>query len=168
MGIHKHVQRHHLYSTSTDIDNADYRGGRKRRFSNKYLCKKDTHTVMCIDVDTLNRCKRGKSNIYTAAHRTYRISQESFGSFFVSIVKVSVMLVGEFEYKEVFVDSINQFKAPGRSLNPFPNTAFVFCCIFILLMAVVLINLLVSRAIFLAPSVLCSHQLFLIYFLHIH
>ena len=59
-------------------------------------------------------------------------------------MKVTVMTIGEVDYVNAFVETIGRDKTSGHPLNPFPEAAFVFCCIFIFIMAIVLMNLLVS------------------------
>ena len=59
-------------------------------------------------------------------------------------MKVTVMTIGELDYVEAFVETIKKDRSPGHPLNPFPEAAFVFCCIFIFIMAIVLVNLLVG------------------------
>ena len=55
------------------------------------------------------------------------------------------MMVGEFEFDDTFIDTIGKNStSTRRPLNPFPQAAFVSLSIFMLLMAIILMNLLVG------------------------
>ena len=55
------------------------------------------------------------------------------------------MMVGEFEFDDTFINTIGKNStSTRRPLNPFPQAAFVFLSIFMLLMAIILMNLLVG------------------------
>lgn len=72
--------------------------------------------------------------------------QESFSTLGLSIVKVSVMMVGEFEYDTAFISSIAASNDKTRNpLNPFPEIALIFMFAFLFLMAIILMNLLVRQ-----------------------
>ena len=72
--------------------------------------------------------------------------QEAFRNVGWSIVKVSVMMVGEFEYLTSFVESIgSNNEHTGNPLNPFPEIAVTFVFLFLLLMSIILMNLLVGN-----------------------
>lgn len=72
--------------------------------------------------------------------------QEAFRNVGWSIVKVSVMMVGEFEYLTSFIESIgSNNEHTGNPLNPFPEIAATFVFLFLLLMSIILMNLLVGN-----------------------
>lgn len=55
------------------------------------------------------------------------------------------MMVGEFEFDDTFINTIGKNStSTRRPLNPFPQAAFVSLSIFMLLMAIILMNLLVG------------------------
>ena len=54
------------------------------------------------------------------------------------------MMIGEFEFDDTFVATIGKNSTSGIPKNPFPETSFVFLSFFLLLMAIILMNLLVS------------------------
>lgn len=55
------------------------------------------------------------------------------------------MMVGEFEFDDTFIDTIGKNStSTRRPLNPFPQAAFVSLSIFMLLIAIILMNLLVG------------------------
>lgn len=55
------------------------------------------------------------------------------------------MMVGEFEFDDTFMNTIGKNStSTRRPLNPFPQAAFVSLSIFMLLMAIILMNLLVG------------------------
>lgn len=57
------------------------------------------------------------------------------------------MMVGEFEFDDTFIDTIGKNStSTRRPLNPFPQAAFVSLSIFMLLMAIILMNLLVGTS----------------------
>ena len=62
-----------------------------------------------------------------------------------SFVKVSVMMVGEFDYDDTFISSINaDDEKTGNPLNPFPEISAAFIFIFLFMMSIILMNLLVG------------------------
>ncbi len=70
--------------------------------------------------------------------------QDAFGNLGYSIVKVTVMMIGEYEYVTTFIDSISNSSDVTRNpLNPFPEIALVFIFAFLFLMSIILMNLLV-------------------------
>ena len=78
--------------------------------------------------------------------------QESFKTLAWSIVKVSVMMVGEFEYETNFVDNVNRSsETTGNPLNPFPEISLMFIYFFLFMMSIILMNLLV-RMLYLSHS----------------
>ena len=73
------------------------------------------------------------------------LHQDSFSNFGVALTRVSVMMTGEEDFTDTFVETIGRNNTnTGEPLNPFPETAFVFALVFVLLMCIVLMNLLVS------------------------
>ena len=72
--------------------------------------------------------------------------QDSFATFGVALTRVSVMMTGEEDFTDTFVETIGRNNTKTEDpLNPFPETAFVFAMVFVLLMSIVLMNLLVSQ-----------------------
>ncbi|KAL9969346.1 hypothetical protein ACROYT_G021550 [Oculina patagonica] len=74
--------------------------------------------------------------------------QGAFDSFFLTLVKVIVMTVGELDYTTMLVDSLEaknpESKAP---LVPYRESSFVFFCLFTFAMPIILMNLLVGLAV---------------------
>lgn len=64
----------------------------------------------------------------------------------MTLVKVIVMTIGEFDYTTLLVDNLEatnpETKAP---LVPYRESSFVFLCLFIFAMPIILMNLLVSN-----------------------
>ncbi|XP_068698490.1 transient receptor potential cation channel subfamily A member 1-like isoform X2 [Montipora foliosa] len=74
--------------------------------------------------------------------------QEPFRSVGWSFVKVSVMMVGEFEYDDTFINTIKEdSEKTGNPLNPFPEISAVFIFFFLFMMSIILMNLLVGLAV---------------------
>lgn len=74
--------------------------------------------------------------------------QDSFRTVGWAFIKVSVMMVGEFEYDNTFVDSVNSTSEhTGNPLNPFPEISLFFIYVFLFMMSIILMNLLVSASI---------------------
>ncbi|KAL9969322.1 hypothetical protein ACROYT_G021521 [Oculina patagonica] len=74
--------------------------------------------------------------------------QDAFRNLGYSIVKVTVMMIGEYEYVTTFIDSIGSSSDVTRNpLNPFPEIALVFIFAFLFLMSIILMNLLVGLAV---------------------
>lgn len=72
--------------------------------------------------------------------------QKSFQSVGWSFVKVSAMMVGEFEYDDTFINSINaDDEKTGNPLNPFPEISAASIFIFLFMMSIILMNLLVGK-----------------------
>ena len=77
--------------------------------------------------------------------RIDRLSQDSFADFGRSVIRVSVMMIGELEFKDTFVETVGKNNTVTKNpLNPFPEAAFSFGFVFLFLMCIVLMNLLVS------------------------
>lgn len=56
-------------------------------------------------------------------------------------------MVGEFEYDDTFVNSINSTsERTGNPLNPFPELSLAFLYLFLFMMSIILMNLLVSAS----------------------
>lgn len=56
-------------------------------------------------------------------------------------------MVGEFEYDDTFVNSINSTNEhTGHPLNPFPELSLAFLYLFLFMMSIILMNLLVSAS----------------------
>lgn len=63
-----------------------------------------------------------------------------------AFVKVMVMMIGEIEFDDTFIQTIGKKSDTSRApLNPFPSVSFVFLAFFLLLMSIILMNLLVGR-----------------------
>ncbi len=71
--------------------------------------------------------------------------QSAFDTFPMTIVKVIVMTIGEIDYNTMLVDTLDA-KNPdtGAYLVPYKESSFIFMCIFIFVMPIILTNLLVS------------------------
>ena len=70
--------------------------------------------------------------------------QDAFNDPGRALIKVMVMMIGEFEFENTFIDTIGKNSTSTRKpLNPFPEASFVFLTFFLLLMAIILMNLLV-------------------------
>lgn len=74
--------------------------------------------------------------------------QDAFNDPGRALIKVMVMMVGEFEFDDTFIETIGKNNTATRKpLNPFPAASFVFVTFFLLLMAIILMNLLVGLAV---------------------
>lgn len=73
-------------------------------------------------------------------------SQENFGNVWFSMIKTSVMMVGEFEYDDIFFDNIGA-AANNEVMLPYPVFTIVFFLIFMCIMSIVVMNLLVGLAV---------------------
>jgi len=74
--------------------------------------------------------------------------QDAFNHPGRALIKVMVMMVGEFEFDDTFIETIGKNNTSTRKpLNPFPAASFVFVTFFLLLMAIILMNLLVGLAV---------------------
>ena len=63
-----------------------------------------------------------------------------------AFVKVMVMMIGEIEFDDTFIQTIGKKSDTSRApLNLFPSVSFVFLTFFLLLMSIILMNLLVGR-----------------------
>ena len=74
------------------------------------------------------------------------LPQDAFSDLGRSFIKVSVMMIGELEFDDTFIKTISKnatAKTTTASENPFPEVAFIFITFFLLLMAIILMNLLV-------------------------
>ena len=76
----------------------------------------------------------------------FSLFQSAFDDFFMTLVKVIVMTIGEIDYNTIMVDSLDA-KNPdtGAYLVPYKETSFLFMAIFIFAMPIILMNLLVSK-----------------------
>ena len=72
--------------------------------------------------------------------------QAAFDTLPMTIVKVIVMTIGEVDYNSMLVDNL-EAKNPdtGAHLVPYRESSFIFMCIFVFAMPIVLTNLLVSN-----------------------
>lgn len=79
------------------------------------------------------------------------LPQDAFSNLGRSFIKVSVMMIGELEFDDTFIATVGKNSTSiKRPLNPFHDAAFVFLGLFLLLMAIILMNLLVSSKMYLA------------------
>lgn len=62
-------------------------------------------------------------------------------------MKTIVMMIGELEFDDTFVETIGKNTTSGARKNPFPKTSFVFLSLFLILVGIVLMNLLVGLAV---------------------
>ena len=66
------------------------------------------------------------------------LSQETFSNVGVALITSTVMMIGEIGYRETLIDT------SGSTLLPFPVLSFIVFTIFVITMAILLANLLVS------------------------
>jgi len=77
---------------------------------------------------------------------SFSIFQDAFDTFFLTLVKVIVMTVGELDYTTMLVDSLEQKDPVSHAhLVPYRESSFIFLCLFIFAMPIVLMNLLVRK-----------------------
>ena len=66
----------------------------------------------------------------------------------MTLMKVIVMTIGEIDYNTMLVDNLRgENPNNGAPLVPYTESSFVFMCIFIFAMPIILMNLLVSNGI---------------------
>jgi len=67
----------------------------------------------------------------------------------MTLMKVIVMTIGEIDYNTMLVENLDA-KRPDNdaALVPYSESSFVFMCIFIFAMPIILMNLLVSNGIY--------------------
>lgn len=64
----------------------------------------------------------------------------------MTLMKVIVMTIGEIDYDTMLVDNLGaENPKNGAALVPYGESSFVFMCIFIFAMPIILMNLLVSK-----------------------
>lgn len=66
--------------------------------------------------------------------------QENFGTFGLSTIKTTVMLIGEFEYDDIFFDNPRDQPTPKL---PYRTVTLLFFVCFIMIMSIIVMNLLV-------------------------
>ena len=67
----------------------------------------------------------------------------------MTLMKVIVMTIGEIDYNTMLVDNLHGNNSEnGAPLVPYSESSFVFMCIFIFAMPIILMNLLVSNGIY--------------------
>ena len=77
---------------------------------------------------------------------TFSIFQDAFDTFSLTLVKVIVMTVGELDYTTMLVNNLEERDPVTRAhLVPYRESSFIFLCLFIFAMPIVLMNLLVSK-----------------------
>ena len=84
----------------------------------------------------------------SASYMTARFffPQQAFTNPGRAFVKVMVMMIGEIEFDDTFIETIGKKSDTSRApLNPFPGVSFVFLAFFLLLVSIILMNLLVGR-----------------------
>ena len=75
----------------------------------------------------------------------FSLFQSAFESFFLTLTKVIVMTVGELDYTTMLVDSLEEKNPETKApLVPYKESSFVFFCLFVFAMPIILMNLLVS------------------------
>lgn len=72
---------------------------------------------------------------------------DSFQKPSIAFMKTIVMMIGELEFDDTFVETIGKNTTSGARKNPFPKTSFVFLSLFLILVGIVLMNLLVGLAV---------------------
>ncbi|KAL9969326.1 hypothetical protein ACROYT_G021526 [Oculina patagonica] len=74
--------------------------------------------------------------------------QHGFHTVFHSTLRVLVMMVGELDFGEIFIESIGDTDSSSQNpKNPFPPVAFIFLFLCLFLLSVALMNLLVGLAV---------------------
>ena len=77
---------------------------------------------------------------------SFSIFQDAFDTFLLTLVKVIVMTVGELDYTTMLVNSLEERDPVSHAhLVPYRESSFIFLCLFIFAMPIVLMNLLVSK-----------------------
>ena len=77
---------------------------------------------------------------------SFSFFQDAFDTFFLTLVKVIVMTVGELDYTTMLVNNLEERDPVTRAhLVPYRESSFIFLCLFIFAMPIVLMNLLVSK-----------------------
>lgn len=75
-------------------------------------------------------------------------------------MKTTVMMIGEFEFDDLFFDNIsNSDKNKERMVLPYREATFVFFLVFMIIMSIIVMNLLV-RSVVVALSIYDSVPLF--------
>lgn len=73
------------------------------------------------------------------------LPQPAFQNLGRALIMVLVMTVGEIDFEDTFIDTIDKNStSTDKPLNSFPEASFVFISIFLLLMTIILMNLLVG------------------------
>ena len=68
--------------------------------------------------------------------------QENFENVGFSLIKSMVMMIGEFEFDDLFFDNVGN--APNELPLPYQTTTFLFFVVFVCVMSIIVMNLLVS------------------------
>lgn len=69
--------------------------------------------------------------------------QENFANFWYSMIKTTVMMIGEFEYDDIFYDNVRPSEEDRTAYLPYPEITFAFFVCFIIIMSIIVMNLLV-------------------------
>ncbi len=69
--------------------------------------------------------------------------QETFSTFGFSCVKTFVMMIGEFDYGDIFFDNPNDPETQHYALLPYRTTTILLFVIFMMIMSILIMNLLV-------------------------
>eukprot|EP00095_Tigriopus_kingsejongensis_P005747 maker-scaffold28_size608977-snap-gene-2.12 protein:Tk05747 transcript:maker-scaffold28_size608977-snap-gene-2.12-mRNA-1 annotation:"transient receptor potential cation channel subfamily a member 1-like protein" len=76
------------------------------------------------------------------------LEQENFGSVWAAMMKTTVMMIGEFEFDDLFFDNI-KFAGDGYEsmMLPYREATIVFFLVFMIIMSIIVMNLLVGLAV---------------------
>eukprot|EP00094_Tigriopus_californicus_P006606 TCALIF_06362-PA protein Name:"Similar to trpa-1 Transient receptor potential cation channel subfamily A member 1 homolog (Caenorhabditis elegans)" AED:0.12 eAED:0.12 QI:8/0.6/0.31/0.93/1/1/16/267/1355 len=76
------------------------------------------------------------------------IEQENFGNVWVAMMKTTVMMIGEFEFDDLFFDNIsNSDENKEHMVLPYREATFLFFLVFMIIMSIIVMNLLVGLAV---------------------
>jgi len=74
--------------------------------------------------------------------------QENFSNFGFSAIKTTVMMIGEFEFDELFFDNVSNAPDDEKDrILPYRTTTLLFFVIFMSIMSIIVMNLLVGLAV---------------------
>ena len=84
---------------------------------------------------------------FSLGFHTLLAEQENFASVPLSLVKTSVMMIGEFEFDDLFFDNVNGEHNMYEAAMPYRSTTFLFFLGFLCVMSIIVMNLLVGLAV---------------------
>lgn len=65
-------------------------------------------------------------------------NQDAFATVWESLIKTTVMMIGEFEYQDIFY---------GNDIDFYPEITYIMFCVFMICMSIIIMNLLVGLAV---------------------